>query len=304
MRQRAYPPGRESPLLWERSPFRLSSPATPASGPDAELSTAAVTKGGDARTGHYDVVANWWKAAPDHDEEWSWGQVAGVAVDTTDRILAVTRGDWPTNRRAPRNGQLRRTNFIVVADGDGNIVEQWSQWDSILTLPHQIYISPYDPERHVWVIDSGGARRPSSGLEVQQRRQRDGDAARRYGPRHDPSRGASEPEPRALYLRLAVQARLPPRRQLPAGGRLLEFARHSSTPRTANSSASSAASGTGRASSISSTASPSTATAASTSATGRTIASRSSPRMASSSRSGPISTTPSTSTSTRMIGSG
>ncbi len=34
--------------------------------------------------------------------------------------------------------------------------EQWSQWDSILTLPHQIYISPYDPERHVWVIDSGG----------------------------------------------------------------------------------------------------------------------------------------------------
>ncbi len=123
--------------------------ATPASGSDAELSTTAVTKGGDARTGHYDVVANWWKAAPDHDDEWSWGQVAGVAVDTSDRILAVTRGDWPTNRRAARDGQLRRTNFIVVADGDGNIVEQWSQWDSILTLPHQIYISPYDPERHV-----------------------------------------------------------------------------------------------------------------------------------------------------------
>ena len=61
--------------------------ATPASG-----SEAAVTKGGDARTGHYDVVENWWKAAPDHDDEWLWGQVAGVVVDTPDRILAVTRG--------------------------------------------------------------------------------------------------------------------------------------------------------------------------------------------------------------------
>ena len=130
--------------------------ATGASGSGAEPSAAAVTKGGDDRTGQYDVVVSWWKAAPDHDE-WSWGQVAGVAVDTADRILAVTRGDWPTNRREPRDGQLRRTNFIVVADGDGNIVEQWSQWDSILTLPHQVYISPYDPERHVWVIDSGGA---------------------------------------------------------------------------------------------------------------------------------------------------
>ncbi len=45
----------------------------------------------------------------------------------------------------------------MVADGNGNIVEQWSQWDSIMTLPHQAYISPYDPERHVWIIDSGGA---------------------------------------------------------------------------------------------------------------------------------------------------
>ena len=130
--------------------------ATPASGSAAEMSGAAVARGGDDRTGHYDVVQDWWKAAPDHDNEWSWGQVAGVAVDTSDRILVVTRGDWPANRREPRNGRLRRTNFIVVADGDGDIVEQWSQWDSILTLPHQVYISPYDPERHVWVIDSGG----------------------------------------------------------------------------------------------------------------------------------------------------
>ncbi len=119
-------------------------------------SSESITKGGDDRTGHYDVAEGWWKAAPDHDDEWSWGQVAGVAVDHPDRIIVVTRGDWPADRAQPREGRLRRTNFIVVADGNGNIVEQWSQWDSILTLPHQVYISPYDPERHVWVIDSGG----------------------------------------------------------------------------------------------------------------------------------------------------
>ena len=120
-------------------------------------SNGDVTKGGDDRTGQYDVVDNWWKAAPNHDAEWGWGQVAGVAVDTPDRIIAVTRGDWPADRSVPREGRLRRSNFVEVADGNGNIVEQWSQWDSIMTLPHQAYISPYDPERHVWIIDSGGA---------------------------------------------------------------------------------------------------------------------------------------------------
>ncbi len=122
----------------------------------APASEGSIIKGGDDRTGPYDVVEGWWKQAPDHDDEWSWGQVCGVAVDHSDRIIVVTRGDWPADRSQPRDDRLRRTNFIVVADGNGNIVEQWSQWDSILTLPHQVYINPYDPERHIWVIDSGG----------------------------------------------------------------------------------------------------------------------------------------------------
>ena len=113
-------------------------------------------KGGDDRTGPYDPVPGWWKAAPDHDNEWGWGQVAGVAVDHPDRIIVVTRGDWPADPSVPREGRLRRTNFVVVANANGEIVEQWAQWDSIFTLPHQVYISPYDPDRHVWVIDSGG----------------------------------------------------------------------------------------------------------------------------------------------------
>ena len=42
---------------------------------------------------------------------------------------------------------------IVVADANGNIVETWTQWDKLLRRPHSVYISPYDPEKHVWVVD-------------------------------------------------------------------------------------------------------------------------------------------------------
>jgi DNA-binding beta-propeller fold protein YncE len=44
-------------------------------------------------------------------------------------------------------------NCIVIADAEGNIVETWTQWDKLLRRPHAVYISPYDPEKHVWVVD-------------------------------------------------------------------------------------------------------------------------------------------------------
>jgi hypothetical protein len=44
-------------------------------------------------------------------------------------------------------------NCIVVADGSGKIIERWTQWDRILQRPHFITINPYDPEKHVWVVD-------------------------------------------------------------------------------------------------------------------------------------------------------
>ena len=48
------------------------------------------TKGGDDRTGPYSVVEGWWKAAPDHGDEWSWGSVSGVAWSS---------GSWRRGRR-------------------------------------------------------------------------------------------------------------------------------------------------------------------------------------------------------------
>jgi hypothetical protein len=44
-------------------------------------------------------------------------------------------------------------NCIVVANANGDIIERWTQWDGILQRPHFIAINPYDPEKHVWVVD-------------------------------------------------------------------------------------------------------------------------------------------------------
>ena len=71
--------------------------AASALGPAAGMSEATAMKGGDDRTGQYDVVTNWWKAAPDHDEEWSSGQVAGVAVPAlggTRRRVRLVEVGW------------------------------------------------------------------------------------------------------------------------------------------------------------------------------------------------------------------
>jgi DNA-binding beta-propeller fold protein YncE len=41
----------------------------------------------------------------------------------------------------------------VVIDRNGHIIETWKQWDKMLRRPHSVYISPYDPQKHVWVVD-------------------------------------------------------------------------------------------------------------------------------------------------------
>ena len=113
-----------------------------------------IVKGGDDRTGEYEAVEGWWKPAPDHDDTWGWGQVSGVAVDSPDRILVVIWGDRDAQNRERPDG----SNYLVAVDRDGNITENWNQWDETFNKPHQVYISPYDPERHVWVVERGGGR--------------------------------------------------------------------------------------------------------------------------------------------------
>ena len=42
---------------------------------------------------------------------------------------------------------------LVVVNSAGDIVESWTQWDSLLERPHAVYINPYDPSKSVWVVD-------------------------------------------------------------------------------------------------------------------------------------------------------
>ncbi|OFW04478.1 MAG: hypothetical protein A3I61_11750 [Acidobacteria bacterium RIFCSPLOWO2_02_FULL_68_18] len=44
-------------------------------------------------------------------------------------------------------------NCIVVIGRDGTIKETWTQWDKMLRRPHSIYISPYDPEKNIYLVD-------------------------------------------------------------------------------------------------------------------------------------------------------
>lgn len=44
-------------------------------------------------------------------------------------------------------------NCIIVVNANGDIVERWTQWDKMLRRPHAVYVSPYDPEKRVWVVD-------------------------------------------------------------------------------------------------------------------------------------------------------
>ncbi|HXH24887.1 MAG TPA: 6-bladed beta-propeller [Vicinamibacterales bacterium] len=47
----------------------------------------------------------------------------------------------------------RWEHTIVVVNANGDIIEDWTQWDKMLRRPHAIYISPYDPQKHVWIVD-------------------------------------------------------------------------------------------------------------------------------------------------------
>ena len=126
--------------------------------PETDSSVAnlrgAVAQGGDGRFGDYEPVSGWWKMAPEHDDRWTWGNVSGLAVDSPDRIIVAVWGD----RDFEGNKREGGSNYLVVVDRDGNVVENWSQWDETLHRPHQVYISPYDTERHIWIVERGQGR--------------------------------------------------------------------------------------------------------------------------------------------------
>jgi DNA-binding beta-propeller fold protein YncE len=150
-------------------------------------------RGGQELFGHYEPVPDWPKPLPDGPDGvkhagWTWGSMGSVYAESPDRIWFAMRGELPLPEGAgpwtpyslleprrtatgnddgknatcgptERRGWERRYHHVIfVVDGQGNQVQHWAQHDKLFEAPcgrgpHKIKMSPYDPERHVWVID-------------------------------------------------------------------------------------------------------------------------------------------------------
>ena len=144
-------------------------------------STSTGEKGGVGDiTGAYQIPDLKWPqwSHPYPRQGYVWGSQGGVFAESPNRILIANRGelklpehmpsrlfpginqftgDWgSTGFLAAGEPIANMANCIVVVDQDGKLIEAWNQWDPLFEFgrgPHSIYINPYDPERHVWVVD-------------------------------------------------------------------------------------------------------------------------------------------------------
>ena len=126
--------------------------------------------GGNDISGPYDVVENW----PENvcGEGYQGGSVGGVFAETPDRVFVFTRGCLPVLEDAGSPVPTRNTSgfdlsqanperhprwdhILVIFNSEGEMVESWEQHNELFVRPHRVKVSPYDPERHVWVVDDG-----------------------------------------------------------------------------------------------------------------------------------------------------
>jgi len=127
-------------------------------------------KGGDDRTGPYDVVQGWPQPLAFAKPGYIWGSTGGIFAESPNRIFIANRGELKLPDKLPPNftgfwgsfGEQATTptpefrNCIVVVDGAGRAVESWTQWDYLFEDgrgPHSVLMSPYDPEHNVWIVD-------------------------------------------------------------------------------------------------------------------------------------------------------
>ena len=142
--------------------------------------------------GDYEVVLDWPKPLPDDDlshDGWTWGSGAGVLVESTDKVWVAQRGEsncrpapnpgsapvcWSRAGPTPAGGPTRATSTLMRCGGTTSCspwtatatpLREWLQHDEYLAPPrgsglgevgrgpHKLLMNPYDPDRHIWIVD-------------------------------------------------------------------------------------------------------------------------------------------------------
>jgi len=170
----------------------LAAPRAVITGANAFAQPPAREAAAPGRMGGYQVVENWPKPLPDTDlshDGWTWGSGCGAWAERPDKVWICQRGEielppnakpwtfaglltpprtntgrWPYSGNTPRF-KLRRHHVIFAVDGAGNTIEEWLQHDKYLAPPqasgpgsvsrgpHKLLMNPYDPEKHIWIVD-------------------------------------------------------------------------------------------------------------------------------------------------------
>ena len=127
-------------------------------------------KGGGDVTGPYELVTGWpqnWCGAG-----FQIGSTAGIWAETPDRVYVFARGCLPALQQPgdpvpTRNASgydlsqkdparhPRWDHVFNIVDRNGRLVQSWEQHNKLFVRPHRVLVSPYDPERHVWLVDDG-----------------------------------------------------------------------------------------------------------------------------------------------------
>jgi sugar lactone lactonase YvrE len=113
-------------------------------------------KGGIDLHGPYDVVENWLKPV---EEGWLIHPVA-VFAESPDRIFIALTGVTPKASAPPgltafdpKVPGARVHHQVFAVNRNGIVIEDWSQWSELFGSMHDVSINPYDPEKHVWIVD-------------------------------------------------------------------------------------------------------------------------------------------------------
>ena len=119
----------------------------------------------------YSTIPEWMK--PFQEDGFVWGSNPGVFVESLDRIFVIQRGELHVpeplpegfgyfygstglSALSPQDGGRVMRNVIFIVNSEGQLQETWNQWDYLFegtAGPHKINISPFDPDRKLWVVN-------------------------------------------------------------------------------------------------------------------------------------------------------